>query len=157
MFPAAGARSASPEWGTGLHDPLPFVPKRPQVWSWQRRWAVCAASCVFFLGVYFLFFRSLQWFFERSAPPAVLTVRWLDVFPELAPVMRELAVCAAEIRERFPLVSAPDVYACDAEGGPFGPACAAEAAGHLRAIEEPSERVIAAYRRRDQEIGRAHV
>jgi hypothetical protein len=112
---------------------------------------VRAASCVFFLGVYFLFFRSLQWFFERSAPPAVLTVRWLDVFPELAPVMRELAVCAAEIRERFPLVSAPDVYACDAEGGPFGPACAAEAAGHLRAIEEPSERVIAAYRRRDQE------
>jgi len=115
-------------------------------------------SCIFFLCVYLLFFRLIEWSFERAVPPPVITVRWRDVFPELEPVMRELSQCASQIRERFPGVTSSDIYTCDhaaqhgaPPAGPFAPACAAEASGHLRAITEPTDRQMQYYKRRDEE------
>ena len=119
---------------------------------------VKGGSCIFFLCLYLLFFGMVEWAFERAVPPPVITVRWRDVFPELDPVMRELSLCASEIRDRFPLLAASDIYTCDhaarhgaPPAGPFTPACAAEASGHLRAITEPTDLQMQHYKKRDEE------
>ena len=124
----------------------------------RRDHMVKGGSCIFFLCLYLLFFGMVEWAFERAVPPPVITVRWRDVFPELDPVMRELSLCASEIRDRFPLLAASDIYTCDhaarhgaLPAGPFAPACAAEAGEHLRAITEPTDVQIQHYKKRDEQ------